>query len=125
MGQIIHPGIMFGLFRNYHQDTFTAEEIPLFYSGVDDDIAELLQYMSDEVQQVKTALQQQLGPDVDFSSVLQLADWLIKSYNDLIEIRHTLAQAFRSNRAYNGLKVPVCKIGEDRFIPDFQQPLSD
>ena len=120
MGQIIHPGIMFGLFRDYRQETYSAAEVPLFYGGVDEKTADVLQQLSDEVQQIKTALQQGLGPGIDFSKVLPIEDWLLRSYSDMVEDHGSLAQAFRSNRAYRGLKVPVRKIGQDRYVPEFK-----
>lgn len=41
-GQLIHPGIMYGLCRGRETTTFTKNNIPLFYQGLDSPTADLL-----------------------------------------------------------------------------------
>lgn len=120
MGQIIHPGIMYGLFRAYKGEPFAEEEIPLFYNGVNDDIAALLQGLSDEIQRLKEALQAQMGPEVDLSGVPTLERWLLDSYAEQIKDAGSLARAFSTNNAYRGLKAPVKRLADGRYVPDFQ-----
>ena len=36
IGQIVHPGIMYGLFKDHKNSTFTEDKIPLFYQSVKD-----------------------------------------------------------------------------------------
>ncbi|MCS6827076.1 MAG: NAD(P)-binding domain-containing protein, partial [Caldilinea sp.] len=48
-GQVIHPGIMYGLFHKWDGASFACKEAPLFYGGVDDVTAGILQALSDEV----------------------------------------------------------------------------
>jgi NAD/NADP octopine/nopaline dehydrogenase, alpha-helical domain len=120
VGQIIHPGIMYGLFRNYSGESFTESDIPLFYNGVTEEIATILEQLSDEVLQLKNALQKELGSEVSFDSVLSVREWLLQSYTDKIENKETLSSAFRSNQAYHGLKAPVKKTDKNGYVPDFQ-----
>lgn len=55
MGQVIHPGLMFGLFHDW--DGRPYEHAPLFYRSVDAETADLLQRLSDEIREVREALQ--------------------------------------------------------------------
>ncbi len=120
VGQIIHPGIMYGLFRDYSGESFTDSNVPLFYNGVTEEIAAILEQLSDEVLQLKDTLQDELGSEVSFDSVLSVREWLLQSYTDKIENKETLSTAFRSNQAYHGLKAPVKKTNKNGYIPDFQ-----
>ncbi len=56
IGQIVHPGIMYGLFKHHTHSTFPEDEIPLFYQSVNDEIADVLQCMSDEIQLTRILL---------------------------------------------------------------------
>jgi len=49
IGQIVHPGIMYGLFKGNENKKYSKEEIPLFYQGVTKEIAQILTEMSNEV----------------------------------------------------------------------------
>lgn len=120
VGQIIHPGIMYGLFRDYNGKPFSEHEIPLFYNGVDEGIATVLQSLSDEIQVLTEKLQDKLGPAVNLAGVPTLRQWLIESYSDQIEDAGSLARVFSTNRAYRGLKAPVKRLEDGGFVPDFQ-----
>ncbi|MCG3207543.1 MAG: Opine dehydrogenase [Anaerolineae bacterium] len=117
-GQLIHPGIMYGLGRGREADTFAAADIPLFYQGVDPPTANLLQTMSDEVQAVAAAI---AARDTDFNprEVLPLLGWLLHSYPTNITDSSSLQSAFNTNRAYVGLRLPTRPAGPDRFAIDY------
>lgn len=104
-GQIIHPGIMYGLFHAWDGQPFAEDEAPLFYGGVNKETAAVLQALSDEVQQVRARLERKAG--FDLSSVLPLMDWLQRAYPDQIADTGSLQSSFNSNRAYAGLRAPV------------------
>lgn len=120
VGQIIHPGIMYGLFRNYSGKPFSDSSIPLFYNGVTEEIANVLEALSDEIMKLKKMLQSLLDESVSFDHVLPVKKWLLDSYADKIENDSTLSSAFKTNRAYCGLKAPVRKLENNAYIPDFQ-----
>jgi hypothetical protein len=105
-GQLIHPGIMYGLCHGKESDTFLADEIPLFYQNVDEHTAAVLQALSDEVQVLADALVARL-PQFDRSSVLSLYEWVLRAYPDDIQDKSTLRSAFVTNHAYSGLRLPV------------------
>lgn len=117
-GQIIHPGIMYGLFHRWDGTPFRGAAIPLFYGGVDAATAALLAAMSSEVLAVRDAVAL-VAPSADFARVADLQSWLLAAYPDQIADGRTLQAAFASNRAYAGLTAPMTPVGEDAFVPAF------
>jgi hypothetical protein len=117
-GQLIHPGIMYGLSRDKESKTFGQNEIPLFYQGVDPDTAELLKAMSDEVQAISGELAGRL-PDFKPNEVLPIYDWLLRAYPNYISDGSTLRRAFNTNQAYAGLRFPTRSTGPDTFVIDY------
>lgn len=115
-GQLIHPGVMFGLFNSWDGHPF--DEAPLFYQGIDAHTADVLQNLSDEIQVLRAAFESRY-PHVDLSSVRSLADWLCHSYANDIEDTSSLQTYFVTNRSYAGLKVPT-RSKDDGLVPDFQ-----
>jgi hypothetical protein len=119
-GQLIHPGIMYGLCHGRESDVFLAEEIPLFYQNVDGHTAAVLQALSDEVQRIADALTARL-PQFNRAPVVSLFEWLLRAYPDDIQDKSTLRSAFVTNRAYTGLRLPVRPADGDpaRFVVNF------
>ena len=121
-GQLIHPGIMYGLFATWDGRPFRKKDVPLFYQGLSQEGAKTLAELSDDVQAIRTRLE----PDLDLSAVRPLFDWLLQSYGDAIADPSTLHSAFVTNRAYAGLKAPVREVTAERgrnsgqFVLDFR-----
>ena len=118
VGQIIHPGIMYGLFKGKEHITYQKETIPLFYQGVTEEITKTLKAMSDEILGLTKRIKI-LNSDVNLEHVMSLKDWLIYSYEDSIADKSTLQSCFNTNSAYQGLHAPVKK-ENDFYLPDFQ-----
>ena len=118
IGQIVHPGIMYGLFKGKEKVTYQQEAIPLFYQGVTKEIAKTLEEMSDEIL-ILTEKIKALDKDLNLDHVLGLMDWLIYSYEGSIADKSTLQTCFNTNSAYRGLLAPVKK-ENDYFLPDFR-----
>ena len=116
VGQLIHPGIMYGLFHEWSGEAYEAP--PLFYQGVTVATADLLQAMSDEVQAVCGALQER-WPELDLAAVRPLGDWLHRAYAQDIADSQTLQSAFTTNRSYAGLQAPVLPV-PGGCVPDFK-----
>jgi hypothetical protein len=116
-GQLIHPGIMYGLFAGWDGTPFSAADVPLFYQGLDENEqgAQTLAGLSDDVQ----AIRAQLEPALDLSAARPLKVWLLRSYGDAIADPSTLRSGFVTNRAYAGLKAPVREVAPGQFVPDF------
>ena len=115
-GQLIHPGIMYGLFHHWDGEPFV--EAPLFYQGIDASTADFLQALSDEVQSIRRRLVE-ISPDLDLSAVRPLAEWLRHSYENDIADRSSLQAALVTNRGYAGLKAPM-RSQDGGLYPDFQ-----
>lgn len=114
-GQLIHPGIMYGLFADWDGHPFRADEVPLFYHALSEQGAQVLSNLSDDVQRIRTRLERRL----DLSTVRPLKTWLLRSYGDAVADPSSLRSAFVTNRAYAGLKAPVQKVSAEQFVPDF------
>jgi hypothetical protein len=115
-GQLIHPGIMYGLFHNWNGQAYS--EPSLFYQAVDEEVATILQNMSQEVQSLRTNLERAY-PGLDLAAVRPVGEWLKRSYPTSIIDSSTLHSSFATNRSYTGLLAPM--IGsENGFVPDFQ-----
>lgn len=119
VGQIIHPGIMYGIFKGKEKVKYQKDEIPLFYQGVTKEISETLKMMSDEILVLINEIRN-IDKSINLNHVLGLKDWLIYSYKESIEDKSTLQSCFVTNRAYQGLCAPMKKIGNDYFLPNFQ-----
>lgn len=119
IGQIVHPGIMYGLFKDNETKRYKKEEIPLFYQGVTKEIAQILEEMSKEILILTEELKKRYE-DIDLTNVLSLKEWLITSYKNSIEDKSTLETCFVTNRAYQGLSAPMREVENGCFLPDFQ-----
>ena len=111
-GQLIHPGIMYGLFARWDGVPFATA--PSFYHGLSEEGARVLAGLSDELQ----AIRARLAPVLDLSAVRPLKAWLLYSYGDAIADSSTLRSAFLSNRAYAGLVAPVREVAPGQYVPD-------
>jgi hypothetical protein len=115
-GQIIHPGVTYGLFGDWDGQPYA--EAPLFYHGIDKKTADILQRLTDEVQSLRRALENQF-PALDLSAVRPLHEWLCRSYGNAISDPSSLQSSFVTNRGYAGLRAPMC-LTADGLLPDFQ-----
>ncbi|HSJ53397.1 MAG TPA: NAD/NADP octopine/nopaline dehydrogenase family protein [Anaerolineae bacterium] len=114
-GQLIHPGIMYGLFAHWDGTPFDAEGVALFYHGLNEEGARTLAGLDSDLQAIRRRLQQ----EQDLAAVRPLLEWLRRSYGAAIADPSTLHAAFVTNRAYAGLKAPVRELTPGRFVPDF------
>lgn len=118
-GQLIHPGIMYGLGQGKENDTFAQDEVPLFYQGVDDVTAGILQALSDEVQAIAGALADRV-PGFNPQEIITLYEWVMRSYPNDVADGSTLRRAFNTNRAYAGLRLPTRPVEPNTFVIDYQ-----
>ena len=117
IGQVIHPGIMYGMLKSYHGEVWRENEVPLFYHGVTEESAQVMESLSGEIVNIAALLSREYA--VDLREVLTVGQWLIRSYAGYIKDSSSLARAFRTNRGYRGLKLPVKRV-PGGYIPDFQ-----
>jgi hypothetical protein len=117
VGQVIHPGIMYGLLHDYNGEIWQESDIPLFYQGVDAFTAKVLAGLSGELVNLARRLET-LCPDLELGGVQEVGEWLFSSYPRSITDTSSLQKAFNTNSSYAGLKVPVRSI-KGGFVPDF------
>jgi hypothetical protein len=115
-GQIIHPGIMYGLFHQWDGTPYT--EAPLFYQNVGVETAGLLSKLSDEIQEIRQALEIRFT-DLDLSAVTPLDEWLRHAYEHDVSDASSVQSCFRTNRAYANLRAPMRTV-QGGLAPDYQ-----
>ena len=118
MGQVIHPGIMYCINRKDPFKVYTEDNLPLFYQGVDAEGADVLMRMSEEVIEVTKALQA-VRPTVEADKVKRIDEWLLASYSEQIADKSALWRMLCTNKAYDGLKAPVKKTEDGKFVVDY------
>lgn len=118
MGQIFHPGIMYGLFKEEPERIFSLEECPLFYQGVSAEGAEILSDLAGEIHEIGKAMLAYV-PNLELECVLSPEEWLMDSYGDVIADKTNLQTMLNTNQAYQGIRVPTVKVGENHFQADF------
>lgn len=115
--QILHPGIMYSMFRDWHGEPLPWAESPLFYESLSPEGADILEAMSDEIQALKHAVERAAGVSLDM--VLPLSMSLLAGYGDLIRDRSSLRSLISTNPAYAGLRTPMIEVPGGR-APDLQ-----
>ena len=116
VGQIIHPGIMYGTFRDWDGTPF--DEPPLFYQGMDEATAAILDAMSNEVLRLRDAIKRTY-PHLDLSAVRHVGEWIRRTYGESIRDDSTLHRCFVTNESYRGIRAPVRAV-DGGYVPDFQ-----
>ncbi len=115
VGQIIHPGTMYGLFHKWDGTPFP--EPPLFYQGMDETTASILDAMSNEVLNIRRSLEATY-PHLDLSAVRHVGEWIRRTYRGSIRDDSSLRRCFVTNASYQGIRAPVHTV-EGGYVPDF------
>lgn len=131
-GQVLHPGLMTVHIRRWQRGAWPAVgEPPLFYQDAGEEGAELVATMSREVLAVAERLAAlangsrsesapvdgdlgsalaggtAFGDALDLSTVVDVFTWLRRSYEGQIGDVSSFSRALATNRAYQGIRVPV------------------
>jgi hypothetical protein len=115
-GMVVHPGITYGQWNNW--DGKPVAKKPLFYQGVDDQTADVLNGISADVKAICKALSA-IDKSFDTSQVKTIFEWYMASYSESIKDSSTLRKAMNTNSAYDGLCHPM--LGEEgNYTPDFK-----
>ena len=108
-GQLIHPGIIYSVFADRLEEVFPSEnEIPFFYTSVDEASSKVLSQMSSEVLTIKKVIEERL-PGFKMPGVVHLSQWLDEAYGEEILDTSSLAKQFQTNRSYQMFRIPVKK----------------
>ena len=112
-----HPPILYGRWRDWDGSPLNFE--PLFYYEVDEETAQLLTQISNEILLTSRTIMREY-PTVDLSQVIPIYDWDIGTYGDVIKDKTNLLTALRTNTSYAGIRHPMVKTPEGRYVPDFK-----
>ena len=111
-----HPPIMYGRWKDW--DGELLEQSPLFYRGIDEATAALLEQISGEVVATSRRLMERY-PGTDLSQVIPMYEWDMCCYGPDIEDTTNLLTALRTNAGYAHIKHPMTQTTDGRFVPDF------
>ena len=112
----VHPAILYGRWKDW--DNKPVDEEPLFYQGIDEDTAKLLETCSQEFQDVAHAITAK-HPEVDMSELLDIYNWYLTYYKEDIEDPSNLYNAIRTNKSYKGLKHPMNE-EKGKYVPNLK-----
>lgn len=112
----LHPPIMYAKWRDWDGQPLQAP--PLFYQGVEENSVKYLNGVTDEMRDIAMKLAS-LFPNMDFSNVSSMQQWLIDHYHDQIRNKESLLSCLQTNSAYNGLTHPMKMTADGKYIPDF------
>lgn len=118
---IAHPSILYGLLRDW-DGTTPFEQPPLFYQGMDDYTAGILEAVSNEILLVKAQIQKRY-PRVDLGLVRSIDEFFEEAYAEDIGDHSSLQRMFVSNKGYDGLVMPTQRVvdpdGREGYLPLF------
>ena len=111
-----HPPIMYGRWKDW--DGNALERAPLFYQSIDEETAELLCKVSEEVVATSRRVMEEF-PRIDLSQVIPMYEWDIACYENDIKDKTNLMTALRTNRGYVGIAHPMIQREDGAYLPDF------
>ncbi|WAR23137.1 OCDH-like protein [Mya arenaria] len=110
----MHPAIMYGRWKDWDGKYMDTE--PLFYEGVDESTADLIESCSKEYQSVAHAITGQ-KPEIDLTELPDIINWILKFYEGEIEDGSSLLKAITTNSVYKGVK-HIMQKDRSKFKPD-------
>jgi hypothetical protein len=99
---IIHPGISMGIWNDYNGESI--KEAPLFYQNMNDFTAEIIDGLSNDIQQTCKKAEERLQVKLDVPTIQQ---FMLNVYPDDILDKSSTQKLFATNRQFNGLRAPV------------------
>jgi len=118
-GQIVHAGIMYGLFATWDGQSYSEDNIPYFYADVSDQIGAFVELLSTEVLAVAKEVEAKSAGVLDLSGVLSIHEWLRISYPTQTNDSRTVATCFRTG-PLQARKAPMLEVCKGSFAPNFQ-----
>jgi hypothetical protein len=102
--QIIHPGRVYGLFKDWDGKT-PYKTIPLFYEDLDEFSAAQLLLLDNEIQSIKREINKKY-PAYDLRIVIPLKDRIKVQYGDQVKDNTNIYTTFRTNQGYTTITIP-------------------
>ncbi len=107
--QIIHPGRVYAIFRDWDGKTPTeADKLPRLYD-LDEASAYEIQLLDDEIQAIKKAIVKYY-PEIDLDLLMPIKERIIKQYSNQISDKSTLKSVFSTNTGYDVLVFPTKQV---------------
>ena len=105
--QIIHPGRVFSFFKNWDgESTSEASEMPKLYDDLDDDSANEIQLLDDEIQKIKNVLVTKFE-NLNLPHVIPLAERVCIMYDGQVSDKSSLKRIFNTNLGYSRVPFPM------------------
>lgn len=99
--QIIHPGRVYGYFKDWDGKTgFDPSKLPKLYAELDDASADTIQSLDDEIQAIKKEIVRRY-PQIDMSPLQPIKQRISDNYKDSIKDFSTLKSVFNTNDGYS------------------------
>lgn len=117
-GQIIHPGLMYGLFHTWRGERCAQDAIPYFYRDTSDEAGRFVERLSADACAVAGKLQTITGDALDLEGVRSIHDWLRRSYSAVTSDTGSVASCFRTGPLQARL-APMVQASPGEFVPDF------
>jgi len=111
-----HPPIMYGRWKNW--DGRALAHPPQFYHEINEETAELLGRVSEEVVETSRQVMAEY-PQADLSQVIPMYEWDIACYGKDIKDKTNLMTALRTNSGYKGIAHPMIQKTDGTYLPDF------
>lgn len=112
--QLLHPGILYAMVTDNGDQPFP--EAPLFYEGLSERAAGVLEALSGELMAIRGRLEA-ADAKLDLSSVLPLQLSVQVAYGSDVADPTTLRSTIATNRAYAGIRTPVVRT-DGGWVPD-------
>ena len=113
--QIIHSGRLLGLYDN--RQAHPLDEVPYFYSSLNQASADNMERLSDEIQLIKREILRRF-PTFDLHAVQPLKDRIIAQYGEQVKDRTNVRTVFTSNTGYKVMTVPMVPDSNKQFVLD-------
>merc|ERR1719387_497378 len=113
---VVHPPILWGQWKDW--DGQPVSEKPLFYQGLNEAAADMLDRVSTELVETAKAIEK-VAPHFDMSGVIHIFDWYKKAYPDDIDDWSSLRAAMRCCKSYRGLTHAMKEAPGGGYTPDW------
>ena len=117
-GQYIHPGLMYGHFRDWNGERYTEDTIPMFYAEATDEMGHIVERLSFDAIAAAQRIEEESQGRLDLGDVAPVHEWLQSSYSHVTGDVTTVATCFRTG-PIQARKAPVNEVSPGRFAPDF------
>jgi hypothetical protein len=112
---MLHPGIMYSFWSRW--DGQPLEQRPVFYEGVDDYAASVLEGEDQDLQAIRRALEQELGMVLELPTLKQQ---MVEGYGDQISDPSTYKSMLNTNASLMGLYHPSVQDSDGKWLPDLK-----